>query len=72
MKKNMSSNDRIIRVIFALVIVGLFFTKLISGTWAIVLLVFAGIFILTSFVSYCPLYSLFNISTSKNPAKTSI
>lgn len=61
----MGSVDRIIRVLVALVIAGLYFTNQISGTVAIVLLIFAGIFILTSFISFCPLYFPFGISTKK-------
>lgn len=63
MKKNMGSADRIIRLIIAAVIAGLFFTNIITGTLGIVLLVLAGIFLLTSLVSFCPLYAPFGIST---------
>jgi hypothetical protein len=65
MKKNMGSVDRIARVLIALTIVALYYANVISGTVAIVLLVFAGIFILTSFISFCPLYAPFGISTCK-------
>lgn len=65
MKKNMGSTDKIIRIALAVIIAILYFTNLISGTLAIVLGVFAGIFIITSFVSFCPLYSPFGISTRK-------
>jgi hypothetical protein len=63
MNKNMGSADRIIRVIFAAIIGILYFTETISGTLGIVLLVFAGIFVLTSSISFCPLYAPFGIST---------
>jgi Protein of unknown function (DUF2892) len=63
MNKNMGSADRIIRVIFAAIIGILYFTGTISGTLGIVLLVFAGIFVLTSSISFCPLYAPFGIST---------
>jgi len=65
MKQNMGSFDRIIRVIIAIVIAILYFANVISGTVAIVLLVLAGVFILTSLVSFCPLYLPFGISTKK-------
>ncbi len=65
MKKNMGTGDRILRVIVAAVIAALYFAGVISGTLAIVLLVLAGIFILTSFISFCPLYLPFGISTRK-------
>lgn len=63
MKKNMGSADKIIRVIIAVIIVILSFTGIITGTLAIVLLVLAGVFVLTSFISFCPLYVPFGIST---------
>lgn len=65
MKKNMGTGDRVLRVIVAAIIAALYFAGIISGTLAIVLLVLAGIFILTSFVSFCPLYLPFGISTRK-------
>ncbi|MBT8182280.1 DUF2892 domain-containing protein [uncultured Eudoraea sp.] len=63
MKKNMGSADRIIRFIVAAIIAVLYFTEIIGGTLGIVLLVLAGVFVLTSFVSFCPLYAPFGIST---------
>jgi len=65
MKKNMGSIDKAIRLLVALVIVILAFTKVITGTLAIVLLVLAAIFILTSLISFCPLYLPFGINTGK-------
>jgi hypothetical protein len=65
MKKNMGSVDRLVRVIVAIVIAGLYFSNIISGTIAIIGLLFAGIFIATSFMSFCPLYVPFGISTKE-------
>lgn len=65
MKANMGTVDKAIRIIVALVIVALYFLGQISGTAAIILLAFAAVFILTSFVSFCPLYLPFGISTKK-------
>ncbi len=59
----MGSIDKTLRIIFALLIVILFYLKVITGTFGIVLLVFAGIFLLTSFISFCPLYTIFGFST---------
>jgi len=61
----MGTIDRIIRILVAVIIAGLYFANIINGTLAIVLLIFAGIFILTSFISFCPLYLPFKISTLK-------
>jgi hypothetical protein len=65
MKKNMGSTDKIIRIAIAVIIAILYFTNTISGTVALVLGAFAVIFLLTSFISFCPLYSPFGISTRK-------
>ncbi len=63
MKQNMGMLDRTIRVIIAAVIAALYYGHIISGTIGIVLLVIAGVFVLTSMVSFCPLYRLFGTST---------
>lgn len=65
MKKNMGSTDKAVRILAAVVIAILYFMGSITGTTAIVLLVLAGVFILTSFMSFCPLYAPFGISTRK-------
>lgn len=65
MKKNMGNADRVIRIIIAAVIAGLFFANIIPGVLGIVLMVLAGVFLLTSFISFCPLYAPFGISTCK-------
>ena len=63
MKANMGSIDRIIRLIIAIVVSVLFYMGIIEGTLGIVLLVAAGVFLLTSLVSFCPLYPIFGMST---------
>lgn len=65
MKPNMGTADKVLRILAAIVIAILYFTNVISGTLAIVLLALAGIFILTSFISFCPLYLPFGFSTRK-------
>ncbi len=64
----MGKADRILRILLAIVVAILYFTGAISGTAAIILLILTGIFILTSFVGFCPLYAPFNISTRKKQA----
>lgn len=68
MKTNMGNVDKVIRILAAILIGALYFTQVISGTTAIVLLVIAGVFILTSFMSFCPLYLPFGISTAPKKA----
>ncbi len=66
MKQNMGGLDKTIRIAIAIVIAILYFTNTISGTLAIILGIFALVFVLTSFVGFCPLYKPFGINTSKN------
>jgi hypothetical protein len=66
MKKNMGSADRLIRIVIALVIAGLYFTHRISGTLAIVLGIIAVVFVLTSLMGWCPGYLPFGMSTRKS------
>jgi hypothetical protein len=65
MKKNMGITDRLFRVIVAIVIGVLYFTGQLSNTAVIILGIFAVIFLITSFISFCPLYAPFKISTKK-------
>lgn len=65
MKKNMGSIDKVVRIVLALVIVVLYATNVLSGTLGFVLLAVAAIFVLTSLISFCPLYLPFGISTCK-------
>lgn len=65
MKPNMGTIDKAIRILAAIIIVVLYFTNQITGTAAIILLALAAIFILTSFLSFCPLYLPFGFSTKK-------
>jgi hypothetical protein len=63
MKKNMGTADRVIRILAAIVMAILYFTHVVTGTFGLVLLVLAIVFVLTSLVSFCPLYTLFGIKT---------
>lgn len=69
MKKNMGIADRITRILAAVIITVLYFTNVINGTIGIILLVLAGIFLLTGFISFCPLYLPFGIRTNKKSKK---
>ena len=64
MKLNEGSIDRIIRGVAgaSLLVVGL---VLVKGTIGIVLDVLGAVFLVTGIVGFCPLYTLFHISTSK-------
>ncbi len=63
MKQNMSSLDRTVRWILAVVMATLYFTGTVTGTLGIVLLVLTAVFAVTGMVKFCPLYSIFGMST---------
>jgi hypothetical protein len=65
MKKNMGSADKSIRIIIALAIAALYYFNVIDGTLAYVLMALALVFLLTSFISFCPLYLPFGLNTCK-------
>jgi hypothetical protein len=65
MKANMGTIDKVARISVAIIIAILYFTQQISGLTAFVLLLLAGIFIATSFISFCPLYLPFGFSTKR-------
>ncbi|MCX6230136.1 MAG: DUF2892 domain-containing protein [Bacteroidetes bacterium] len=64
MKKNMGIVDKVVRILIAVVIGILFFTNVISGTLGIILMILAIVFLLTSLLSFCPLYLPFGIHTN--------
>lgn len=61
----MGTTDKIIRIIVAAVFAVLYFTGTVTGTLGMVLLVLGGVFLFTSIVSFCPLYTLVGINTCK-------
>ncbi len=65
MKKNMGTVDKSIRILVAAIIAILLFTKVIEGILAIILLIVAVMFIVTSFISVCPMYPVLGINTRK-------
>jgi hypothetical protein len=65
MKKNMGSLDKIIRILLVIAIGVLYYTKVIDGTLALILGAFAVVLLLTSLISFCPLYMPFGINTKR-------
>jgi len=65
MIKNMGTADRVIRTVLALIVLALYFTGRITGMTAIVLGIIAVIFLLTSLITFCPLYVPLKMSTRK-------
>lgn len=65
MKRNMSNTDRIIRIILAAIFAYLYFSGTVAGALGVILIVLAAVFLLTSIITFCPLYVPFKISTYK-------
>lgn len=63
MKKNMGSADRVIRIILAAIFAVLYFTGTVPGTLGLVLVILGAVFLLTSLVSFCPLYAIVGLNT---------
>jgi len=65
MKMNMSVSERILRLLFALMVAILYLTKMLTGTLAIILGIIAVFFLITAVLGFCPLYSIFKYSSRK-------
>lgn len=65
----MGSTDKIIRIIVAAIFAALYFTGTVTGTLGIVLLVLGVVFVGTSAISFCPLYSIVGINTNPESKK---
>jgi hypothetical protein len=65
MKANVGVYDGGLRILLAIAMAALYYFKVIEGTTAQVLLVIAGILVLTSLFGFCPLYKLFHINTAE-------
>lgn len=63
MKKNMGTIDKVIRIVVAVVFVVLFFTHVVTGVLGYIFLAIAAIFLITSLISFCPLYLPLKIDT---------
>ncbi|PPK96661.1 Protein of unknown function (DUF2892) [Nonlabens xylanidelens] len=63
MKKNLGTIDRIIRILFAVVVSILFFTNVVTGTLGVILLIVGGVLLATSFMNFCPLYAVLGINS---------
>ena len=66
MKPNVGTNDRIIRAVLAIILAVLYFSGMVTGTLGIILLVLAGVVLLTGLISFCPLYAPYKFSTRKS------
>lgn len=67
MKKNMGKIEKAVRLVVAMIFVILNLTQITSGIFSFALLIFAIIFAITSYISFCPLYLPFGINTLEKP-----
>jgi hypothetical protein len=65
MIKNVSSADKVIRLLVAALMVVLVIAKVITGTWSVILIILAVVLVVTSLVSFCPIYTVLGINTNK-------
>ena len=65
MKKNVGTVDKAVRLLVAVVVVVLYFTHIITGALAVILLALAAIFVVTSLISLCPIWLVLGVSTRK-------
>ena len=68
MKPNMGTTDKIVRIALAAIAVLLYFTNIVTGTLGIVILIIAAVLVLTTLISFCPLYPMLGINTGKKKA----
>ena len=66
----MGTIDRIVRILLAALFAVLFFTNTVTGTFGYVLLALGAIFLLTTLVGFCPLYTPFGITTCRKKETT--
>jgi len=71
MKHNMTTADRIIRVIIAVIIAILYFSNAIPAAWGLTLMMVSFVFMLTAFINFCPLYTLLGIRRWEKKSKVS-
>jgi hypothetical protein len=62
-KQNVGRWDRIIRLVAAAIIAVLLIAGVVKGSAAIVLAILGAIFVITTFVGFCPIYRPLGIST---------
>lgn len=63
MKKNLGTPDRVVRLVLAAIAAYLYYSGTVTGTFGIVLVIATVIFLITSVISFCPLYAIFGINT---------
>ena len=68
MNTNISSADRFVRFVLFVAAITLFVFDIITGWLAYLLIGVGTVFLLTSLLSFCPIYRLFGWNTHKKKA----
>jgi hypothetical protein len=63
MRKNMNMIDRIVRFILAVAIMVILYIELVKQPFITILGIIGIIFVITSILGWCPLYTILKIST---------
>ena len=66
MTVNMGGMDRGLRALAAVVLIGVWFAKVVTGVLGVAALVVAVVLLATSTIGWCPAYLPFGISTKKS------
>lgn len=61
----MGTIDGIIRVLVVVAILVMNYQGMLTGIWATVAGIIGGVFLLTSILSFCPIYKLLGLSTCR-------
>jgi len=64
-KQNMGRIDKVLRLAAAALIAVLLIAGAVKGTTAIVLAILAAVFVITTFVGFCPIYAPLGFSTKE-------
>jgi fatty-acid desaturase len=65
MKKNLSNMDRAVRFTIGIILITLFLTQILTGTLGYILMGVGIVLLVTGLASFCPLYALLGICTSR-------
>ncbi len=66
MKANVSNIDKTVRLLLVFVIAVLYMSGMLPGKAALVMGIIAAILVVTSVISFCPLYAVLRVNTRKN------
>jgi len=69
---NLAAWDRALRIVAGLAMLWLGWSDLVNGLWAIALVIFAWVPLLTGALGWCPVYSMLGISTLRRTGSSKV